>query len=155
MSDSHPVPKVFISLRLLLFRYESHIANHTLPFLFLFFNSEKKTNPVSLRNERHILFHLETKDTSCFIQKRKTHPIPQLSPSCLSKWFILSRRSIFFQIVSWLFVYFIEVRICIVNPNYTLPIPCLSLRSQRHSFSHGIISFICLFIVWCFLFFKI
>ena len=35
----------------------------------------------------------------------------------------------------------IDVRICVVNPNYTLPIPCLSLWSERHSFSHGITSF--------------
>ena len=55
MCYSHPVPKVFISLRLLLFRYESHIQNQTFPFLFLFF---------SLWNERHILFHSESKDTS-------------------------------------------------------------------------------------------
>ena len=51
--DSHPVPRVFISLRLHLFRYESHIQNQSFPFPFL-----------SLWNERHILFHSETKDTS-------------------------------------------------------------------------------------------
>ena len=50
------VTKVFISLRLLLFRYESHIQNPTFPFFSLFIHSEKK-------------------DTSCFIQKRKTHPV--------------------------------------------------------------------------------
>ena len=60
------VPKVLISLRLLLFRNENHIQNPTFPFLFLF-------------------FHSETKDISCFIQKRKKYPIPQLYPSCLSK----------------------------------------------------------------------
>ena len=68
MCDSHPVPIVFISLRLLLFRYESHIQNQTVPFLFLFFHSEKK-------------------DTSLFIQKRKTHHVSfctGLKRSCAS-----------------------------------------------------------------------
>ena len=56
MCDSHPVPKVFISLRLLLLRYESYIPNPTFPFLFI----KRKTHPVSLRNERHILFPIYT-----------------------------------------------------------------------------------------------
>ena len=66
MCDSRSVPKVFISLRLLLLRYESHIQNSTFPFLFVFFHSEtkdtsklnqkRKTYPVSFWNERHILY---------------------------------------------------------------------------------------------------
>ena len=39
------------------------------------FTLKRKTHPYSFRNERHILFHSETKNTS--------HPIPQLYPSCL------------------------------------------------------------------------
>ena len=63
MCDSHPVPKVFISLRLLLLRYESHIQDPTFPFLF--FHSEKKDSwpkvffPFrlsSFRNKIHILY---------------------------------------------------------------------------------------------------
>ena len=59
------VPKVFISLRLFLFRFENRIQNPTFPFLFIF-------------------FHSETKDMSCFIQKRKKYPKPQQYLSCLS-----------------------------------------------------------------------
>ncbi len=107
MCDSRSAPEVFISLRLLLLRYESHIQNPTFPFLFVFFHSDKKdtscfiqkrkTHPVSFRNERHILFHSETKDTSCFIQKRRTRPVPQLYPSYLSLYIILGGKVSFFQ----------------------------------------------------------
>ena len=66
MCDSCYVRKVFISFRLLLLRYESHIQNPTFPILFIFFHSEtkdtsklnqkRKTHPVSFWNERHILY---------------------------------------------------------------------------------------------------
>ena len=134
MCDSRSVPKVFKSLRLLLLQYESHIQNQTFPFLFVF-------------------FHSETKDTFCFIQKRKTHPIPLLYLSCHLKWFSLSRKSIFFHSDSYLFVYFIDVRDCVEHPNYTLPIPYLSLWSERHSFSHSITSFSYIFVCLVFLIF--
>ena len=54
MCDSHPVPKVFISLRLLLFRYESHIQNQLFPSFSFSFTLKRKTYHV----------HSETKDTS-------------------------------------------------------------------------------------------
>ena len=124
MCYSHPVPKVFISLRLLLFRYESHIQNQTFPFLFLFF---------SLWNERHILFHSESKDTSytptipflsfklihfqsekylfsdCFIPFRLFHWCPntcwkpKLYPSC-SLSFTLKRKTLFLKWYCFLFI---------------------------------------------------
>ena len=66
MCDSRSVRKVFISLRLLLLRYESHIQNPTFPILFIFFHSETKdTSKLNQkRKTHHILFHSETKDTS-------------------------------------------------------------------------------------------
>ena len=64
MCDSRSVSKVFISLRLLLLRYESHIQNPTFPSFSFSFTLKRKTHPVSFRNERHILLHSETKGTS-------------------------------------------------------------------------------------------
>ena len=74
MCDSHPVPKVFISLRLLLFGYESHIQNQLFPSFSFSFTLKRKT---------HIV-HSETKDTSYTptipflsfnFKEQKTHPI--------------------------------------------------------------------------------
>ena len=130
MCDSHPVPKVFISLRLLLLRYESYIPNPTFPFLFI----KRKTHPVSFRNERHILFPIYT------------------LPVFQNNSFWVGRVS-FFHNGSYLFVYFIDVRICVENPNFTLPISYLSLWIER---LHGFTSFsFVYFFVKCFLFFKI
>ena len=56
MCDRHSVPKVFISLRLLLFRHKVTSRNPTFPFIFLSFSLQRKTHPVSFRNERHILY---------------------------------------------------------------------------------------------------
>ena len=57
-------------------------------------------------------------------------------------------KSIFVHNDSYLFVYFIDVRIFIKNQNYTLLIPCLSFWSERHSFSHSITSFSYIFVLF-------
>ena len=95
MCDSHPVPKVFISLRLLLFRYESHIQNQTFPFFFLF-------------------FHSETKDTSytptiSFLSFKLIHVEAEKYP--FSQWFIpfrllLSENVLKTQTIPFLFLVF-------------------------------------------------
>ena len=132
MCDSRSVPKVFISLRLLLLRYESDIHNPTCPFTSLpfYFTLKRETHPVSFRNERHILLHSATKDLSY------TPTLPFLSFKLIhfqSEKYPFLQRFIPFR-------YFIDVRICVESPNFTLPIPCLSLWSERHSFSHDITS---------------
>ena len=98
-------PKVFFPHRLSSFRNKRRILypNYTLSFnkpscecvifilfpkysfLFVYFYSYTKvTFRTKLFSSFSSFFHSETKDTSCFIQNRKTHPIPQLYPSCLS-----------------------------------------------------------------------
>ena len=123
-------PKVFISLRLLLFRYENNIQNPTFPFPSNF-------------------FHFDTKVISCFILKRKTHLMPQLyTLPVFQNNSVWTGKVTPFHNSSYPFVYFIDVRISVENPNYTLLIPCLSLWSKRNSFSQSITSFSYIFVLF-------
>jgi hypothetical protein len=121
MCDSCSAPKIFISHRFLLIRYESCIQNSAFPLIRF----------LSLWNGRLILFHSETKYISY------TPTIPFLSFKIIH----FEAYKYFFHNLSHLLVYFIDFRMCVVNPNFTLPIPCFSLWSERQSFSHGITSF--------------
>ena len=107
---------------------------------FLFsFRLKRKTLPFSFRNGRHILFYSKTKEISY------TPTIPFLT----FKIFHFEAYKYLFHNLSHLFVYFIDFRMCVVNPNYTLPIPCFSLWSERHVVSHGITSFSIVFYLFC------
>ena len=85
---------------------------------------------LSLWSGRLILFHSETKYTSY------TPTIPFLSFKIIQ----FESCKYLFHNLPRLFVYFIDFGMCVVNPNYTLPIPNFSLWSERQ-FSHGITSF--------------
>ncbi len=121
MCDSRSAPKIFISHRLLY--SDTRVTFRTQLFPLIRF--------LSLWNGRHILFHSETKYTSY------TPTTPFLSFKIIH----FEAYKYLFHNLSDLLVYFIDFGMCVVNPNYTLPIPCFSLWSERHVFSHGITSF--------------
>jgi hypothetical protein len=140
MCDSRSVPKVFISLRLLLLRYESHIQNSTFPFLFVF-------------------FHSETKDTSKLNQKRKTHPVlfwkegyilyPNYTLPVFQNNSVWGWKVSFFKMVH--IFSFISLISEYVLKTQTIPFLFLvfHFEAKRHFFSHSITSFSFIFIYRC------
>ena len=129
MCDSHPVPKVFISLRLLLFRYESHIQNQTFPSFSYSFTLKRKTHPV----------HSETKDTSY------TPTIPFLSFKIIH---VEAEKYPFWQ-------WFIPFRLFYCCPNmcwkpklYPSCSLSFTLKRKTHLLTWYYFLFICLFFVY-------
>ena len=88
-----------------------------------------------------VFFHSETGDSSFFIQRKKYTSYTPTTPFLSFKIIHFEAYKYLFHNLPHLFVYFIDFRMCVVNPDKTLPIPCFSLWSERHVFSHGITSF--------------
>ena len=119
MHDSRSAPEIHFSS---FFLSPDTKWNPSFPFIFVF-------------------FHSETGDSSFFIQRKKYTSYTPSIPFLSFKIIQFESCKYLFHNLPHLLVYFLDFRMCVVNPNYTLPILCFSLWSERQSFLHSITSF--------------